>query len=94
MANIKNAASPIVAVKTATKEPKPILPWIYCVTRIFGPRHPGRSPRIAAIVTLIFLVLIRKEAISNFVKLSMPIKINNVKPTKTETCNRHQSLIV
>ena len=86
MANIRNAASPIVAVKTATKEPKPILPWIYCVTTIIAPPHPGRAPRRAAIGTWIFLVLIRKEAISNLVKLSNPIKINNVKPTKTETC--------
>ena len=51
IAKIKNAASPIVAVSTATKEPNHILPCIYCVTTIIAPPHPGIAPRKDAIGT-------------------------------------------
>ena len=47
-AKIKKAASPIVDVKTATKAPKEILPWMYCVTTIIAPPHPGIAPSKAA----------------------------------------------
>ena len=53
IAKIKKAASPIVAVKTATSEPKPILPCIYCVTTIIAPPQPGKAPKKEAIGCLI-----------------------------------------
>ena len=85
IASIKKAASPIVAVNTATKDPKEIRPWIYCVTTIIAPPHPGIAPKKAAIPTWNFCVLDKKFFTSNFVKLSNPIKTKRVNPTKTDT---------
>ena len=51
IAKIKNAASPIVAVSTATKEPNDILPCMYCVTTIIAPPQPGIAPRKDAMGT-------------------------------------------
>mgnify|MGYP001312733504 CR=1 FL=1 len=48
-AKSKNAASPIVEVKTATKQPKVIFPCKYCVTIMIAPPQPGIAPRRDAI---------------------------------------------
>ena len=61
IAKIRNAASPIVAVNTATKDPKDILPCIYCVTTIIAPPQPGIAPNKDAIGTWNFLVFSKKE---------------------------------
>ena len=82
----RKAASPIVAVNTATSEPKLILPWINWVTTIIAPPQPGSAPRIVAIGTWNVFVLFKKFSTLNFVNESIPMNMNNVKPTKTETC--------
>ena len=43
-ANNKNAASPIVDVKTAVTAPKLIWPLTYCVITTIAPPHPGKTP--------------------------------------------------
>jgi hypothetical protein len=48
VARSKNAASPIVAVKTATIAPKLAWPFVNWVTTIIAPPHPGRVPKTAA----------------------------------------------
>ena len=41
----RNAASPIVAVRVATTDPKDIFPLVYCVITIMAPPQPGKAPR-------------------------------------------------
>ena len=48
-AKIKKAASPIVEVKTAIKQPKVMFPCKYCVTIIIAPPQPGIAPNRDAI---------------------------------------------
>ena len=60
LAKIKNAASPIVEVNTATKQPKVILPCKYCVTTIMAPPHPGIAPRKPAIGICKFTLFLKK----------------------------------
>ena len=69
-----------------TKQPKEILPWIYCVTTIIAPPHPGIAPKKEAIGTCIILVLDKNILILKFVSESKPIKTIRVNPTKTDTC--------
>ena len=77
-AKIKNAASPIVEVKTATKQPKVIFPCKYCVTTIIAPPQPGIAPKKDAIGIWSFRLFLKKLLREYFFDFSNLKKINKV----------------
>ena len=68
----KKAASPIVAVNTATTLPKLNLPVTYWVTTMIAPPHPGNAPSAAATGTCQNLSRRKAAAKSRLRNFSMP----------------------